>query len=167
MTKQQITVGQVQNLMNQAAKKFNLVDYRELHRLFGVNERNFRKWRNRADDCPDAPSAIPGRPLAYLKTLASGKCEFEPIPGVDWSKIPEQYITNAENFECPPVSVLELIVGRKGDGLIGLTRKELGRRLGLNWKKFSDDLNSGSISFSTWAAILLLCGVPYTKVFYL
>ncbi|MDX5049990.1 hypothetical protein [Vibrio cholerae] len=159
-----ITVFEVNKLMLQAAQKMNVEDDKDLHVLFGVGERTYRRWRSNHDKEPDSVSAIPERALVHLQTLATGQCPLKPLDNVDWTTIPSEYITNAQKYSPPPVDVLVSIVGRSG--ITKLPRKEIGRLIGVNWKKFSDDVSRGEISFGTWASILLLCGVPYQKIFH-
>jgi len=163
MSKILVSVGEVQELLNQVARINGLEDWSETFPLFGVSDRTVRRWRNKADESPSDPAKIP--PLAWLcaQSIASGESQFPLIRDIADS-IPSQYINNAMSYQCPPGDFLKSMIGKTG--LLGVTRSELAKPLRLNATKLGQSIQNEEISFLTWAAILLMSGVPVERVFY-
>lgn len=157
------TVKAVETLMIEAAQVLNTDDYRRVHAAIGVSDRTFRRWKSNADIEPQNLSNIPFRAWLQLKTIADRSCPLAPIEGADWTKIPPPYVTSAKEFIPIPSEVLKEIIGL--NAMMKTSRKEIARTIGVNSKRFSEDMDSGNISFATWSLILLLCDTPWQKIF--
>lgn len=162
------TVKEVYDLMNKAAQRYQLEDWESVHRLIGVSDRTFRRWKKNVDKEPNSLSAISFQGYANLYAVAEQKTFITPFDDVDADRIPESLIMGFQEFEERGISTEELLTvmglkGAAGKGVnvfaanVGLAKNTLHRQI--------HNVNDEKVSYGTWALILQLVGVPVERIF--
>lgn len=164
------SVGEVFRLMEKAAINYELKDWKEVSRLFATPERTFRRWKSKAETAPELQSPIGFQSFALLYAAAEQAPYINTIE-FDTSKIPEQLIMNAETFKKVGLSKddIRLLVGLGIGGrevIGGQSLKTIASNVGISPNELSLQINDDklSVSFATWALILMFYGVPVRKV---
>lgn len=156
------TVSEVFALIVKAAERFELADWREVHKIIGVSERTLRRWKSNIETDPLSLSSIPFTAYALLHSAAHGESYIQPLAGNNWKTIPKKYFYAPQNYTCPPKEVLTQFVGLKS--LTGQTREQIGQAIGIAPKKLAEQINLGSVSWITWSLLLLYVGAPVNMV---
>lgn len=159
------TVSEVFEMMNLAASNYKLDKWEDVHRLIDVSDRTFRRWKKNVDKAPDTVSPIGFQGYALLYALAYKKPCVDTVEGVN---VPERLCMSADEFKEAGISKDEVktIVGLKSAS--GLSIKAIAPMIGLAPNPLANQINSykdEKISFATWAMILMVCGVPISKIF--
>jgi len=157
-----LTVSQVEQALIALAKKYQLDDFKQVHKLVGVSDRTLRRWRNKADSAPLEPSNIPYLGAVAVWSLLQGQSVLDVVRDVRES-IPREYLTTAENYVCPPTDFLKSLVGKKQ--LLGLTIAELSSILHCSHVQLGKDIKFESLSYLTFCSLLMLCGFKPSEVF--
>lgn len=160
------TVSEVEALAKKAAAKMGIPEKKwlDVGLLVGVKPRNFRRWREGIKTDPNMESSITFAGYGALYAMAYGKPLVKPVLSDSEGVIASQYITNAENYVCPPRKLLEAVIGV--DSLMGLSRAAIGQKIGIHGNVLAYQITTEKISFSSWAQILMLCSVPVSDIFY-
>ena len=145
------------------AKKYELEET-ELSRLVGVSDRTIRRWKNKVDIDPSAISTVPYSEWCKLILLATDQFIFGDVLECDISLIPPYVITNAANFKGVKEEDMIKFIGKTS--ITKLTRINLAKIFNWNPAYIGRVISQNSVTFSTIAMILILCGVPKEKVFY-
>lgn len=145
------------------SKKYELEET-ELSRLVGVTDRTIRRWKNKVDIDPSAISTVPYSEWCKLILLATDQYIFGDVLACDLSLIPPHIITNAENFKGVTKEEMTKFIGKTS--ITGLTRINLAKIFKWNSTYIGRVISQNSVTFSTVAMILILCGVPKERIFY-
>ncbi|EGR1072035.1 hypothetical protein EFU51_16935 [Vibrio cholerae] len=158
-----LTVKQVEQKLDQAAKRAGFATWKDIHTALGVGDRQVRRWRNKADSQPDDLSIIPMLPLLVIESMCQGKFVLPVIKDVS-EKIPAKYLHKASDYQCPPAEFLKSLVGRKQ--LLGVPIKEISSKMGISDQRLGDAINKESLTFINYAVLMMLCGVNVERLFY-
>lgn len=158
-----LTVKQVEQKLDQAAKRAGLASWQDIHTVMGVGARQVRRWRNKADSQPDDVSIIPMLPLIVVDSMCAGQCVLPVIKDIS-DQIPAKYLHKATDYQCPPVAFLKSLVGRKQ--LLGVSIKEISSSMGISDQRLGDSINKESLTFINYAVFMMLCGVRVEQLFY-
>nr|AKN38393.1 hypothetical protein [Vibrio splendidus]AKN40587.1 hypothetical protein [Enterovibrio norvegicus] len=158
-----LTVKQVEQKLDQAAKQAGFATWKDIHHALGVGDRQVRRWRNKADTQPDDVSIIPTLPLIVIESMCQGKFVLPVIKDIS-EKIPAKYLHKASDYHCPPSEFLKSLVGRKQ--LLGVPIKEISSSMGISDQRLGDAINKESLTFINYAVLMMLCGVSVERLFY-
>ncbi|MUK92570.1 hypothetical protein GNP80_08955 [Aliivibrio fischeri] len=157
------TVLEVSLVIAEITKRYKLTDS-ELPLLIGMSDRTIRRWKNKVDENPSAESTIPYSEWCKLILLATDEMIFGGILDCDVSLIPSHIITNAANFKGVTKADMMKFIGKTS--ITKLTRINLAKIFKWNSVYLGRVISQDSVTFSTVAMILILCGIPKEKVFY-
>lgn len=164
------TVEDVANILEDIKSSFNIptIDTtKELQKLIGINDRTIRRWKNKHTESPLVISKISYSEWCKLILIAKNEVIFPAkIKCVDQAElyiIANDLICNSQNFKGCSAEQVMLFVGK--NSFTGLTRSEICKIFKWNTKAFSDSIYKETVSFSTIAMLLILCGVNKDKLF--
>lgn len=156
------TVLEVENVLFSIADKYGLEDFKAVHSIVGVSDRTLRRWRGKADSEPLNASNIPFLASVSLWSILNDEFVLDGGQNVR-SQIPNKYITDADNYICPPVDFLKSLVGK--NNLLGWTIRELSEYLKCSYVQLGADIKREKVSYLTFCTILMFCGFTPKEVF--
>ena len=156
------TVNEVESILKLIAIKYQLEDFKQVHKILGVTDRTLRRWRSKSDIEPNNKSSIP-----TLASLAIYSINEGLLITRNWQElrdqIPVDYLMTAQSYVCPPSDFLKSLVGK--NNILGVTIKELAKLLYCSHIQLGADIKREKLSYLTFSTILMLCGFKPFEVF--
>lgn len=163
------TVLQVKLMMEKVAERFGCEVF-ELHKYFKADARTFRRWKENAETTPSSESSIRYTAWVLLVAIADNRIilteDGKPLPPNSkeaWEIIYNNFVYTADNFVTPPMKIVELFLGANEFSITGMNRTNLAKFIGYVPSHFGRLI--GKMNFSVWSVLLILYGVPVSKIF--